>query len=52
MYHSEGKKVRPWTLHPFEDVRVWIDAIALDEDGTPLGRGYGPPIHHDVTLGA
>jgi len=32
----EGRKPTTWTFHPFEKVRVWMDAIALDEDGTPL----------------
>jgi hypothetical protein len=41
-------------MHSFEDVRVWMDATSLDsldEDDTPLWRGYEALMHHDVTLG-
>jgi hypothetical protein len=32
----------PWmTLHPLEDVEVWFDDMACDDDSTPLGRGHG-----------
>ena len=36
-------------LHPFKDVTVWLDDIALDEDGIPLWRGYGA-LFHDVIM--
>jgi hypothetical protein len=51
MGRSEGRKPSPWTLHPFEDVRVWMDNIALDEDGTPLWRDYESLFHDDVIFG-
>jgi hypothetical protein len=44
----EGRKPTTWTLHPSEDVRVWMDAIALDEDGIPLWRDDGALLLHDV----
>jgi hypothetical protein len=39
--HQEGKEPPPLVLHPFEDIRVWLDDIALDDDGTPLWIGDG-----------
>jgi hypothetical protein len=39
-------------IAPFEDVRVWIDPKALDDDDAPIGRGHGAIIHCDVTLGS
>jgi hypothetical protein len=42
MCHLEGRKPTTWTLHPSEDVRVWMDAITLDEDGIPFGGMMEP----------
>ena len=40
-YHWKDRKPTTWTLDAYDDVRVWMDPITLDEDGTPLQRRYG-----------
>jgi hypothetical protein len=46
----EGRKPTHLDIAPFEDIRVWIDAIALDEDGIPLWRDDGALILHDIGI--
>jgi hypothetical protein len=50
MCHLEGWKSTTSMLHPFEDVRVWMDAIALEEDDIPLWRDDVALLLHDVGI--
>jgi hypothetical protein len=52
MCHLESREPPPWTLHPFEDVEVWFDDVAFDDDSTPLWRGHGALFLDDIMIGS
>jgi hypothetical protein len=48
--HLERAQIPFMMLHPLEDVDVWLDDVAFDDDNTPIWRYQGALFFDDVMI--